>query len=299
MVFLNMSCHRKGFKIITVLLLLFPMIFLLHCTQRPADDTARSGQMSIAVDRQFEDIIGSEVTMFSSYYPDAHISLMAVSSNKSLKLLLNHQVRAALIGGEPEVAEDSLLAALKSPLRREPIARDAMICIVNVVNPAKQISLEEIKDLFIGKGKSGMIPLVTADDLRLHSFLATKTGGKRSDLRAWACSSDEELMNRVSADKKAVGLLFRSSFNMVSQNKKRSDSVRILPVAKEGSASLPTQQNIFDGSYPLVTTVYYVYYPGDALAAGFGAWLGSEGQKAFERSDLAPFKLVERTITLK
>ncbi|TLU84916.1 MAG: phosphate-binding protein [Chlorobium sp.] len=297
-----MSRHRKGLKIINLLLLLFPIIFLLHCTQPPADDTARSGQMSIAVDRQFEGIIGSEVTMFHSYYPDAYISLMAVSPNKSLKLLLNHKVRAALIGGEPEVAEDSLVVAMKSTLRREPIARDAMICIVNVANPAKQISLVDIKDLFIGKGKSGLIPLVTADDLRLHSLLAAKTGGKRSDLSAWACSSDEELMSRVSADKKAVGLLFRSSFHKVSQNKKGHYSIKILPVAKEESnvsASLPTQQNIFDGSYPLVTTVYYVYYPGDALAAGFGAWLGSEGQKAFERSDLAPFKLVERTITLK
>ena len=63
-------------------------------------------------------------------------------------------------------------------------------------------------------------------------------------------------------------------------------------------ALFPTQQTMFDGSYPLVTTVYYVYFSGDALAAGFGSWLGSGGQKAFERSSLAPFKLVERTIIL-
>ena len=49
----------------------------------------------------------------------------------------------------------------------------------------------------------------------------------------------------------------------------------------------------------LAATVYYVYYQGDALAAGFGSWLGSAGQKAFERSSLAPYRLVERTIILK
>ena len=125
---------------------------------------------------------------------------------------------------------------------------------------------------------------------------------KRKDLKAWAYKSDEEVIARVAVDSKAVALLFRSSLDAAENQALLREHVRILPLFTQSDrahAYLPTRQNIFDGLYPLVTTVYYVYYSGDALAAGFGSWLGSSGQKAIERSSLVPFRLLERTIILK
>jgi phosphate transport system substrate-binding protein len=260
--------------------------------------------MTLAVDRQLEEIAGSQAEMFSHYYPDANITLKPDVSGKSLKHLLDGTVKAALISGEPEAAEDSLFATMKRPVRREPVARDAIVCIVNNRHPAFMLTIEELGTLFSEQEKRGATPLVRADDFRLLSLLATKTGKKRAELHPWSCSSDAELIERVSADNKAVGLLFRSSLDkaltMSLKEGKRDNNIRILPIAKGGGTpSLPTQQNIFEGRYPLVTLVYYVYYPGDALAAGFGSWLSSSGQKAFERSSLAPYRLVERTIMLK
>jgi phosphate transport system substrate-binding protein len=210
-------------------------------------------------------------------------------------------VRAALIGGAPEAAEESLFATENPPLRREPVARDALVCIVNSRNPLRSISLEELKDLFTGRGERGIQALVTADDFRLQSLFAATMGNKKENLRAWGCSSDSAMIMRISADNRAVGLLFQSSPEMKRLLENAKSNIRILPLSKESKSALrfmPTQQNIYDGSYPLVTTVYYVYYSGDPLTAGFGAWLGSAGQKAFERSSFAPFKLVERTIIL-
>jgi len=257
--------------------------------------------MTLAVDKQLEDIAGAQVRMFQSYYPDAHISVIPVSSKESMKLLLDHKVRTALIGGAPEAAEEALFAKEKSPLHREPVARDALVCIVNSQNQLRNISLDELKNTFTGRGERGMQAFVTADDFRLQSLFTATMGNKREKLRAWGCSSDSALIMRISADYSAVGLLFQSSPEMrrLSENAKRN--IRILPLSRKSRSTpglLPTQQNIYDGSYPLVTTVYYLYYSGDPLAAGFGAWLRSAGQKAFERSSLAPFELVERTIIL-
>ena len=82
---------------------------------------------------------------------------------------------------------------------------------------------------------------------------------------------------------------------------KGANEIRIIPLAKDDASTPypPTQQNIFEGLYPLVTTVYYVYYAGDALAAGFGSWLSTSGQKTFEKSSLAPYRAFQRTIILK
>ena len=257
--------------------------------------------MTLSVDKQLGDIVGSQVKMFRSYYPDAHISVLTVSSKESMKLLLDHNVRAALIGGAPVAAEEALVANESLPLRREPVARDALVCIVNTRNPLKNISLEELKKSFTGRGERGVQALVTADDFRLHSLFAAIIGDKRENLRAWGCRSDSALIMRISADNSAVGLLFQSSPELKRLLENDKSNIRILPLLRESRSALellPTQQNIYDGSYPLVTTVYYVYYSGDPLAAGFGAWLGSAGQKVFERSSLAPFQLVERTIIL-
>jgi phosphate transport system substrate-binding protein len=303
----NKVMYRAALKIMRGLLILFPALLLLNCTQRQDAETARSGKMILALDRQFEEVAASQAEMFSRYYPGAKITLKPVASGKSLKHLLDGKVRAALISGEPEAGEDSLFAQLKQPVRREPVAREALVCIVNSHNPVLMLSVIELGALFSAKGEKSSTPLVTADDFRLFSHLAATTKKKREELHPWACSSDIELIERVAADDRAIGVLFLSSFDAAikkaHQPEKIYDRIRILPLAKgDGSspACLPTQQNIFDGRYPLVTTVYYVYYPGDALAAGFGSWLGgSEGQKVFERSSLAPYRLVNRTIILK
>ena len=297
----NNLFFRITFKIIQSLLLLSPLSLVLSCTKPHNEQTARSGQMTLAVDKQLEDIAGAQVRMFKSYYADAHISLIPVSSKESMRLLLDHKVTAVLIGGAPEAAEERLVAREKSPLRREPVAQDALVCIVNRGNSLRSISLEDLKNIFTGKSVRGIPALATADDFRLQSLFAAITGEKRENLRAWGCDSDSALVLRVSADNSAVGLLFQSSPAMRRLSKNAKSNIRILPVSRESATTqgfLPTQQNIYDGSYPLVSTVYYFYYSRDPLAAGFGAWLRSAGQKAFERSSLAPFQLVERTIIL-
>ena len=300
------SNQRTSFRVIKALVLLFSGFFLLNCTRQQDEETARSGRMTLAVDRQLSDIAMSQAELFSRYYPKTRLTVMPVSSNNTLKLLLDRSVRAALIDGETDTAEDLFFAEKKLQFRREPIALDAIVCVVNSRNPAKTISIEELEMFFSGTAKKGITPLIE-DDYRLHSLLAVKLGKKRKDLRAGVCGGNKELLMRVSADKNAFALLFRSSLQrtldeMAITSIKAPSHTRILSLSRKSGdiqSYLPTQQNMFEGGYPLVTTLYYVYYIGDALATGFGAWLGSSGQKAFERSYFAPYQLVERTIILK
>lgn len=298
----NQAYQKAPIKLFNVLLLFLLMLFLVNCSHRKGGDSARSGEMTLAVDRQLGDIASSQIETFTRYYPDAVIKLQSSGSDKTMKHLLDRNVRAALISGKPEAVEDSLFATMHRPLRLEPVARDAIVCIVNRTNPLNKLSLKELKSIFSGKESSGVTPLVTADDYRLQSVFAAAAGIDKKEIRAGGCSSENELINRVSSDHKAIGLLFRSSLDGALKAGNGQKDIRIIPLAKEADGSLPsepTQQNIFEGRYPLVTTVYYVYYAGDVLAAGFGSWLSTTGQKAFEKSSLAPYRAFERTIILK
>jgi phosphate transport system substrate-binding protein len=298
----NKAYQKAHVKVINALMLLLSMLFLMNCSERKGRDSARSGVMTLAVDRQLGDIASSQLETFTRYYPDAIIKLQLSGSDKTIKHLLDHNARAALISGEPEAVEDSLFATMHRPFRREPVARDAIVCIVNRLNPLSKLSMKELKSLFSGKENNGVTPLVTADDYRLQSVFAAAVGMRKKEIRASCCRSEKELIHRVSTDNKAIGLLFRSSLDGALKADKAYKDVRVIPLARESVGSLPiepTQQNIFEGRYPLVTTVYYVYYAGDALAAGFGSWLSTTGQKAFEKSSLAPYRAFERTIILK
>ena len=274
---------------------LFSFIFLVNCTAQVSDETARSGSMSIAVTQQLWDITKIQTETFSSYYPEAHITTVTASSKNAVSLLLDHGTRAAIIDGEPDGAEKLLISKQQRTLRQEAIARDAIICLVNTKNSAKRISFEELDTLFMGKGQNSAFLLIE-DDRRLQAIFAAKLGKRLSDLHASTCATTSEVVRQVSLHNNAIALLFLSSLTT------RPVNTKILPVSIKSSSSeayLPIQQTMFDGRYPLVTTVYYVYFAGDALASGFGAWLGSSGQKTFERSSFAPYRLVEKTIILK
>ncbi len=297
----NHARNRGARKSLYSLVTLLPLLFLWSCTDRPTAETARSGQMTLALDRSLEEVAARERDQFTAYYPDARITLLPDASQKTLRHLLDHTARAALIGAAPDASEDSLFMKLNPPLRREPVARDAIICIVSRQSPLKALSVKQLEALLTRKG-AGLPPFVREDDYRLRSFFATRRHQKRGEVRALGCRTEGEVIRRVAARREGIGLLFLSAFDAAKKSGSLQDSVRILPLSPEGAGGeplLPSRQNIFDGSYPLVSIVYYVYYSGDALPAGFGSWFAGSGQKAIEQSSLTPWKMIERTILLK
>ncbi len=287
-------------KLSSLLTLLFLLAFLGACSGLPEKETARSGSLVLSADRQLAELASAHAELFSRYYADARVKVSSSGSAKTLAALLDGKAGAALVDGELLAPEDSLFATLKRPLRLESVARDAIVCVVNREYSSKKLSLVELAALFSDSAK-GVTPLVSADDYRLLGVFASRLSLKRSDLGVWRCNSDSELLGRVASDKRAVGLMFRSSFEAARAAGKAGEAVRIIPLSVRAGekAFLPRREAIFEGSYPLVTTVSYVYYPGDALAAGFGAWLTSRGQKLFESSELVPVRQIERTITIK
>ncbi|MEI8032499.1 MAG: substrate-binding domain-containing protein [Chlorobiaceae bacterium] len=287
-------------KLVSLLPLLFSMLILGACSGLPEKESARSGRLVVAADRQLSELTSMQAEFFSRYYTDARVSLSSSESAKTLAALLEGKAGAALIDGELLAREDSLFATFKRPLLSEPVARDGIVFIVNRGYSSKKLSLGELGALFSDSPK-GVTPLVSADNYRMLGVFASRAAIRRSDLRVSACKSDLELLERVASDKRFVGLMFRSSFEASRIAGGAGEAVRLLPLAARSGdvAFFPSRQAIFDGSYPLVTTVSYVYYPGDALAAGFGAWLGSRGQKLFESSQLVPVRQMERTVNIK
>ncbi|MBV5327826.1 MAG: substrate-binding domain-containing protein [Chlorobium sp.] len=311
---ISLRSKRVAAGIALLLLFALPLyLFFFRNSTEPAasrEQSPTAGQLSISVDSPLYSIVNSQAQVFSDHYPDAHLLVKAELSSKTLLRLLQNESDAALITGDMIAAEDSLFTRFGRRLRKEPVARDAVICIVNRQNPLAKLSVGELSRLY-AKRESGVMvrqgqerrfsAWIAGNDYRLVMAVRKLFHFEHETLSAWQSRDSRELAGRISEDPDAVGLLFLSSFRTLSLNDEALQKIKVLAISSNPDGDrpeLPSQESIYDGSYPLGVIVHYIYFQDNDLAAGFGSWLSREGQKSFERSYLAPFRQPPRTIIL-
>jgi len=266
--------------------------------------TATAGKMRLAVESPLRAIAQDQVRIFQAHYPDANVVVNTVVTEDILPSLLKKESGALLIGGSLTQIEDSLLNLPAYRARKEPVARDAIICIVNRNSREVSLSVSTLAMMLSGKPNSGRYgrPLVSDRNYRLLITLRDLLHTGNAELHSMLERSDSLLVARTASEAGTVGLLFLSSYKTLNLPAGIREKVRIVPVSSADDRSpavLPAEQHVYDGSYPLATIVHYIYISGNSLATGLGSWLSKEGQKGFERSSLAPFRQIPRTIILK
>lgn len=282
--------------------------------KRPAEavgvKTPIKGSISVAVDRSLIDVARSQSADFSEHYPGADVRLIAEPSSRSMLRLLRREVSAAITDGELSKGEDSVMVSIKRPLKRQPIAKNALIFVVNRANTSASISVSQLRELFSGRvsdwksfgGRSGPVTLcVDGSDFRRQAGLSELLFGHSGRLKASAVDGVDRLLERVGSDESAAAVISLPEYALALRSGGKRSSIRAVPVIAEGGLQPVTASSstIYTGEYPLVTVVYYIYNPYDPLATGFGAWLAKEGQTLFERGDMAPYRQTVRTIILK
>ncbi|MBM3422953.1 MAG: substrate-binding domain-containing protein [Chlorobi bacterium] len=266
--------------------------------------TATAGNMILGVESPLREVAQDQAEIFQAHYPDANVVVSTVVPEDMLPALLKKESGGLLIGGSLTHIEDSLLTLPAYRARKEPVARDAIICIVNSNSRVTALSVGTLAKMLSGKTTSGEYgrPLLADRNYRFLITLRDLLHTGNAELHAMLERSDSLVVARTAREDGTVGLLFLSSYKTLNLPASIREQVRIVPVssAEDGSPAVrPAQHQVYDGSYPLATIVHYIYIPGNPLATGFGSWLSKEGQKGFERSSLAPFRQIPRTIILK
>ena len=271
--------------------------------------TATSGDASVAVDRSLMTVMELQLKSFSAHYPETRVSLTPEPSGRTVLRLLDREAGGAVVDGALIREEDSVVASLKRPVKREPIARNALVFIVNRSNPVKSVTVPNLREIFAGRltdwqnlgGKPGTITAcIDGSDFRSRAVLSSVLFGRSGKIAATATVDIGKLISRVAEDEHAAAIVTMPQY-VAALKSGNGEKIRALPVGKEtGAAPVDaTPTTIYSGEYPLVSIVYYLYDPFDPTATGFGAWLSKEGQKLFERGDIAPYRQTVRTIILK
>ena len=265
-------------------------------------DTVKSGTIHISVDETFKPVIDSEIQVFESLFPQAHIIPSYKPEAECLKDLIKDSTRMIIITRGLDSAEEKFYKdSIKYAPNYDKVANDAVALIVNNKSPDSVFTLSKIRGILDGSTADKQIAVL--DGLSATSSVRFVVDsilrGKPFDRKkVFAAKNTTDVINYVANNPNSIG------FVGVSWIGNKEDTAQLTFLQKVRIASLecrciektfvkPFQYNIMTRRYPLVRGLYYVVKENyDGLGSGFSNFLQDEkGQLIFKRAYLGPSKL--------
>jgi phosphate transport system substrate-binding protein len=289
----------------------FPFIILAvggllvtGCHSGPArkQETPVSGTIHISVDESFKPVIESQIKVFESSFPNAHILVDYKPEAACLRDLYNDSTRMLIITRGLTLSQERYFRdTAKTPAFSGILALDAVALVVNNHSRDTTMSMDDVRALLEGKDKDNreavMDGVSATSTVRfvLDSVLRGETLGKN----VIAARSSPQVISYVADHEEAVGFI---GVNWIGD---QEDSMELAFLKKVKVVSIrcdrctdkpfvyPLPANIILKKYPMVRGLYYILkenYSG--VGSNFVNFLQYErGQLIFQRSYLVPARM--------
>ena len=264
-------------------------------------DTTTSGTIHISVDESFKPVIDSQIQVFESQNPNAHIIVHYKPEADCLRDLNVDSIRMVIVTrGLTEAEAKTLTERYTYKPGWGPLAFDAIAVLVNSKSKDSLFTMQDIRGM--AKGISGYKYKVLLDGTNSTSTVRFLTDsllkGQPRGKNVVAAASSEAVIDYVSNNTDAIGLVG------VSWVGNREDSTQLSFLKKVKIAQIecrgcngtyvdPVQYNIATNRYPMIRTLWYVLKENyDGLGNGFTNFLIYEkGQRIFSRAYLWPARM--------
>ena len=275
-------------------------LLLSGCGTKPrtAQETPTSGTIHISVDESFKPVIDSQIKVFNSTWPDAHIVVDYRPEAQCLRDLTTDSTRMVLVtrGLTPEEGNfynDSFHLRPTFGV----LAFDAIAVIVNPACKDSTFDRKDLEDMLNGtntKYQPVMDGTSATSTVRyaIDSILQGKPLGKN----VMAAHGSEGVVNFVANNPRAVGFI---GVLWVGDRNDPADTsfltkIKVAAVQCKGCVAgkyvKPYQANIAYGRYPLVRSLYYILKENwSGIGNNFVNFLQYErGQLIFSKAYLWP-----------
>lgn len=302
---MSLMHFNKRFSTIACGLIAGAMIFATACNNQPSAgdnrDTPNSGTVNISVDESFKPVIDSQIQVFESQFPNAHIKVQYKPEAECLKDLGVDSVRMVIVTrGLSEEEQDFYKKKLTYVPSFGPIAFDAIAVVVNNKSKDTVFTMQDIRSMV--KGNSGYKYKVLLDGLSATStvrFVIDSLMRKDSlSASVVAAKSSEGVIDYISQNDDAIGLVGVSWVGNRQDPEVLSflQKVKIAAIECRGCTGTyvqPYQANIATGRYPMIRPLYYILKENyNGLGSGFKNFLIYEkGQLIFRRAFLLPARM--------
>jgi phosphate transport system substrate-binding protein len=273
-----------------------------HSGPRIQQETPLSGTIHISVDESFKPVIDSQLKVFESSFPDAHVLVDYKAEAACLRDLSSDSVRMVIVTRGLSLAEERYFRdTAKTPAVSGILAYDAVALIVNNHSHDTVMTMTEVKDLLEGndkKKRQAVMDGVSATSTvryAMDSILRGEALGKN----VVAARSSPQVISYVSDHPDAVGFV---GLNWIGDQEDSLElafmkEVKVVAIKCERCTDkpfvYPFQANIVYGKYPMVRGLYYILKENwSGVGNNFVNFLVNErGQLIFKRSYLVPARM--------
>lgn len=268
-------------------------------------DSPDEGTIHISVDESFKPIIDSQIQVYESQHPKAHIIADYKSEAECLKDIASDSTRMIIVTRGPTENETKYFESKnKFKLRYGMLAYDAISVVINKQARDSLFTMVEIRELLSGTSK---LPYkVVLDGLNATSnvryVLDSILRGAALGKNVQAARNSQGVIDYVSADPNAIGFVGVSWIGV------REDAEQLSFTTDTGKTKLASLQcsecvtqpyvlpylpNILRKRYPMIRGLHYILKEnGRGLGSGFYNFLtGQKGQLIFKRAYLLPAKM--------
>jgi phosphate transport system substrate-binding protein len=302
-----------------IIIILLATILLSSCGGKPSEiaETTTRGNISVASDEAFKQMLDAELFIFQTEYKDAKVNPIYTSEGDALDLLMKDSVRFVVIARKLNDQERKFFKDKDLNPKETLIAYDGLTFICNKATTDTTLSFNQMKQLFSGKpvtwkqlesnGSNDTVRVVFDSPKSGNArFLKETFGLNELPKNCFAAKSNEEAIKYVESNPNAIGVV---SSNWISDpddslTQVFMDRVKVFgisskedPDAKNGYHQ-PYQEYIADGTYPFKRELYIINCEvGTRLGTGFASFIASDkGQRIVLKSGLLPAVIPVRFI---
>jgi hypothetical protein len=265
-------------------------------------DRYDEGILHISADESFKPVIDSQIQVYESTYPNAHIIPHYKPEAECLRDFAVDSIRMIIATrGYSESEKNFLEDSMHIVPSKLVIAYDAIAVIVNKNSPDSLFTMNELKQVLTGSFKKNLIPVF--DGLNATStirfIIDSVLKGDSLTAKAQAAKNSEEVIDHIARTPGAIGFIGVNWIGNKEDSAQLSFLTKVTLVSLEstdipGAYVKPVQANIFARRYPMVRDLVYILKEKQTgLGQGFANFLrGERGQLIFKRAYLVPAQLL-------
>lgn len=280
-------------------------VMIIGCGQgKPSPfggDTPTSGTIYVSADESFQPVIDSQIKVFESQNPQAHIIVHYKPEADCLRDLKYDSIRMVIV---TRGLTDDERQILNDTLHFNPtfgtMAFDAIAVIVNQASKDSLFTMQDIRSLV--KGTSGYKYKVLLDGNNATSTVRfvvdSLLRGDTLGANVVGAKGSQAVLDYVSENTDAIGLIGVSWIGNEDDPNQLSflDKVKIAGIECRGCNGTyvqPVQANIALNRYPMIRPLYYILKENyEGLGSGFRNFLiYDKGQRIFKRAYLWPSRM--------
>ena len=231
---------------------------------------------------------------FMNQHPKARVTVTGGGTGVGISALLDNTTDLAMASRPIKFSEKMKIKAAKQEVVEVVVAYDALAVVVNLSNPVKQLTRQQLEAIF--RGKITNWKQVGGEDRKIVVYSRETSSGTYEFFKESALKNKNYMPNSLSMP--ATGAIIQS----VSQTKGAigyvglayvSPHIKTLAISYDGiHYATPTVANATNKSYPIVRPLYYYYNAKNKAAVTplLDFILSVEGQNIIKKSGYIPVK---------